>query len=67
MVEAPIRVRRPSYRCSNPKKQAKMLKLSMAAILLERHINNLLQEQGAPIANYMYYEIASDRGSRKKS
>jgi hypothetical protein len=62
MVKAPIHVRRPSYRGSNPKKQAKMLELSKAATLLERHINDLLQEQQAPIVNYMYHEIARDTG-----
>lgn len=62
MVKAPIHVRRPSYRGSNTKKQAKMLELSRAASVLERHINDLLQKQEAPIANYMYHEIASDTG-----
>lgn len=36
--------------------------MNATAELLEKHINSLLIKQESPIAQYLYYQIASDTG-----
>lgn len=59
MVTHPIRVARDSYHGSNSSRRAKAVEDNRIAETLEKHINQLLENQQQPVQQYRYSQIAA--------
>jgi hypothetical protein len=62
MVTFPVHVKGSNYRGADAKKKQKAAEENHIAFEIEKHLNEKLRSQTAPIQVYSYYAIASATG-----